>query len=66
MLFALMTRFDKSVQLEQLYNEVHHKKGLTDGVGRFWVGKIKETHDKHSGRIRKDCAVHSINLPFPR
>ena len=30
--FALMTHFDKSVQLEWHYNEAHHEKGPMDGV----------------------------------
>ena len=36
----------------------------------FWGAEIKQIHDKHSGRNYdggfKGCAVHSINLPFPR
>ena len=31
--FALMTHFDKSVQLELHYNEAHHGKGPMNGVG---------------------------------
>ena len=33
-IFALMTHFDKSVQLKWHYNETHHRKGPMDGVGR--------------------------------
>ena len=29
---ALMTRLDKSLQLERKYNEAHHRKDLMDGV----------------------------------
>ena len=32
--FALMTDFDKSVQLEWHWNEVHHGKGPMDGIGQ--------------------------------
>ena len=36
----------------------------------FWIGEIKQNHDKQSGRIYnvvfKGYAVHSINLPFQR
>ena len=31
--FALMTHFDKTVQLEWHYNRAHYEKGLVDGVG---------------------------------
>ena len=33
-MFALITYFDKSVQLEWYYNEAHHGKGPMDGVGQ--------------------------------
>ena len=35
----------------------------------FWVGEIKQNHDKHSVRIYiggKGCAVQPINVPVPR
>ena len=35
--FALVTHFDKSVQVEWHYNKVHHRKGPRDGAD----GKIK-------------------------
>ena len=66
--FALMTHFDKSVQLEWHYNKAHYEEGTMD-VG-CWVCEIKQNHDKHSRRIYnggfKGCALYSINLPFPR
>ena len=70
-----MTHFDRSVQLKWHYNEAHHRKGPMDGVGvtikcGFWVDEMKKNHHKHSGMICnggfKGCAIHSINLHFPR
>ena len=73
-MFAFVAHFDKSIQLEWHYNETHHGKDPTDGVSgtikRVVFGLVKSNHDKHNGRICnkdfKGCAVHSINLPFPR
>ena len=66
--FALMTHFDKSVQLEWHYNKAHYEEGTMD-VG-YWVCEIRQNHDKHSRRIYnggfKGCTLYSINLPFPR
>ena len=45
-----MAHFDKSVQLEQHYNENHHEKGLMDGVGgtikRMVFGLVKSNKIK--------------------
>ena len=72
---ALMTHFNKLVQLEWHYNEAHHGKVPMDGVGgtiaRVVFGLVKiskitiNTAEEFPTEASKALpSVHSINLPF--
>ena len=73
--FALMTHFDKTVQLEWHYNRTHHGKGLVDGVGetmkRMVFGLVKSnkitinTAEEFATRLQRLCRPFNQST-FPK
>ena len=67
-MFALMTHFDKSVQLEWHYNEVRDGGTIQGAV--FELVKSNQitisTAKEFKTEALKGCAVDSLDLPFPR